>query len=767
VADPAVLDDPVAQATYTQWRDDGGGRREAHSQFVLSGMHCAACAGLIEGALARQPGVLSAQVNAASERLALRWDPSRTRLSSLVAAVEAAGYGAAPDAAASTRALRQAEARQATWRLFVAAFCMMQVMMLAVPLYVAAPGEIPPDQVRLLNWGAWVLSLPVMLFSAAPLFRGAWRQLRVGRIGMDTPVALALLVTFVASTGATFDPGGVFGHEVYFDSLTMFVAFLLGARRLELAARHRAAAELEGSADLAPLTALRLDDDGQVREVVAQRLQAGERVRVPLGAAFPADGVIVEGDTHVDESLLTGESRALRRRAGDEVVAGSLNLGAPVQVRVLRSGRDTRQEAIAQLVRSALGQRPQWFALADRMAGPFLWAVLLLAAGAAAAWSLIDPSRAVWVAVSVLIVTCPCALSLAAPSALLAAASALSRRGVLMQRLDALEPLASATRLFVDKTGTLTADRLEPAGVAVLADGIDAQVAVSQAASLARHSLHPLSRAVAAMAPAGADDLAWTEVREVAGAGLEGRVQGRVQGLARDGAVVRLGSAAWLGVPADDAEAEQGAASSVWFGPPGAPWIRIALRESLREGAAQAVRALQHDGVRVTVLSGDAPARVAAVARRVGLDDPVRDAIGAATPESKLAALADAQAAGETVAMIGDGINDAPVLARADVSFAMGEGALLARARADATLTGMDLRAVVLARRIARRTRRIVRQNLAWAALYNAACIPLALAGLLPPWLAGLGMAASSLLVVLNALRVARVPAAAPDRQAT
>lgn len=749
MADPAVLDDPVAQATYTQWRDDGGGGREACSQFVLSGMHCAACAGLIESALARQPGVIAAQVNAASERLALQWDPSRTRLSTLVAAVEAAGYRAAPDAAAGARALRRAEARQATWRLFVAAFCMMQVMMLAVPLYVAVPGEIPPDQVRLLNWGAWVLSVPVMLFSAAPIFGGAWRQLRARRIGMDTPVALALLVTFVASTGATFDPGGPLGHEVYFDSLTMFVAFLLGARRLEMAARHRAAAELEDSADLAPATALRIDDDGRMHEIVAQRLKAGDRVRVPLGAAFPADGVIVDGRTHVDESLLTGESRALARATGDEVVAGSLNLGAPVQMRVLRAGPDTRQEAIARLVRGALAQRPRWFALADRIAGPFLWAVLLLAAGAAAAWSVIDPSRAVWVAVSVLIVTCPCALSLAAPSALLAAASALSRRGVLMQRLDALEALAGANRLFVDKTGTLTDDRLEPAGVAVLVDGIEARRAVARAASLARHSLHPLSRAVAAMAPDGSHDGDWTGVREVAGAGLEG--------CERDGRVLRLGSAAWLGVAPGDGDTGQGAASPVWFGPPGAPWIRVDLRESLRAGATEAVAALQRDGVRVTVLSGDAPARVAALARRVGIEDAARDTLGAATPEAKLAALAGAQAAGETVAMIGDGINDAPVLARADVSFAMGEGALLARSRADATLTGMDLRAVVHARHIAQRTRRIVRQNLAWAAVYNAACIPLALAGLLPPWLAGAGMAASSLLVVLNALRVARV----------
>ena len=726
--DPApALDERGVQAGFTEWRGEG----EAVSQFRIAGMRCAACAGIIERALNAQPGVLDAKVHAAAERLQLRWDPRATRLTPLLRALERAGYEAVPDAAAPARRLREREHRRALWRLFVAAFLMMQVMMLAWPSYVAAPGELGEDLRQLLNWGAWVLSLPVLLFSAGPFFAAAWMQLRQRRLGMDVPVALGIAVTFVASSGATFDPGGLFGHEVYFDSLTMFVSFLLAGRYLELRARQRAARQLETALERLPELVERIEPDGRTRRVAPAELRVGDLLRVPAGQAFAADGRIEQGRTAADEALLSGESAPVPKAAGDAVVAGSVNLRAPVLMRVERLGADTRFEAIVRLMRSALGERPAALQLAERVAGPFLWAVLLLAAGAALVWSQREPERAVWVAVSVLIVTCPCALSLAAPSAWLAAAGALARRGVLLARLPVLETLARVDMVVLDKTGTLSEE-----GLRLLAQQGDAAL-LPTAAALARHSQHVFARALAEACPEGPGEVAaWREIEELPGQGLRAHdAQGQVW---------RLGAPAWVGgLPDEQAQ--------LAFGPEGAG-ARLSLRfgERLRADAAQAVAQLRAQGLRVLLLSGDAPARAEALAQEAGIAE-VR---GGATPEDKLAAVAALQQQGRCVLMLGDGINDAPVLARADASLAMGQGALLARAQADAVLLSGRLMAVVELRALALRTRRVIRQNLAWAAFYNAACIPLALLGLLPPWAAGLGMAASSLLVVLNAGRL-------------
>ena len=433
----AVLDDPIEQGRFTRWISGAQGERLAESSLQLGGLHCAACSGLIEQALQRVDGVRSAHVSAAAERATVCWDPARTGPAALIEAVRAAGYDAVPDAAAPARELRRKAHRQALWRLFVAAFCAMQVMMMATPSYVAGPGELAPDLRQLLNWGSWLLTLPVLLFASGPFFRGAWLVLRQGRIGMDVPVALGIAISFVASTAATFDPQGAFGSEVYFDSLTMFVSFLLGARYLELRARQGAAAALESALACLPEVAWRLLPDGSTEAVSVHRLRPGDGLRVPVGQAFPADGVLEQGSTLADESLLSGESAAVAKALGDALVAGSINRGSPVQMRVERVGADTRLEAVVSMMRSAMGQRPAAARLADRWAAPFLWTVLLLAAGSAAVWSVIDPSRALWVAVAVLIVTCPCALSLAAPAALVAGARGLARRGVLLQRLDA------------------------------------------------------------------------------------------------------------------------------------------------------------------------------------------------------------------------------------------------------------------------------------------------------------------------------------------
>jgi P-type Cu2+ transporter len=422
-------------------------------------------------------------------------------------------------------------------------------------------------------------------------------------------------------------------------------------------------------------------------------------------------------------------------------VAASLNVTAPVVMRVDRVGADTRYEAIVAMMREALSQRPAGARLADRWAGPFLWAVVGLAALAAGVWSMIEPSRAVWVAVSVLIVTCPCAFSLAAPAALVAAAGALARRGVVFKRLEAIERLADVTQVFIDKTGTLTEDRLVLRDV-VVAPGasLSSQQGLAVAASLAAWSRHPLSRALAAAAGDDAPQRTWRELLEEAGRGLSASDEA--------GQRWQLGAWSWVSPSAVSPQAE----ARVWLCCDGVVETGFVFDEVLREGAAQAMAELQAQGVEVTLLTGDDEARAEATASRLG----IRHVMARATPEGKLTRVAAAQTAGAVVAMVGDGINDAPVLARADVSLAMGQGALVARTQADAVIASNRPADLVAARQVARKTMRIVRQNLLWAALYNAACIPLALIGWLPPWAAGLGMACSSMVVILNALRAAR-----------
>jgi len=744
-ADAAVVDDPELQRGFMTWETAAEGHRLGRTQLHLAGLSCAGCAAAVERALRAEPGVVEASASYGTQRASVLWDPSRTRLSALLAAVRRAGYDAAPDAAAPARAMRKTEERKALWRLFVAVFCMMQVMMYQAPLYLAEPGAMSADLRRLLLWAAWLLSIPVVVFSAAPMFREAWEGLRQRRIGMDLPVSIGIVLTFVVSTGATFAPGPLFGSEALFDSLTMLVSFLLAGRWLALKMRNRVAASLEGALSRLPAAVRVVGDDGATTLVPLHRLQRGDRVRVLAGEAFAADGRLVEGDTEVDEALLTGESRPIPRHCGDEAIAGSINLRAPVVQRAERIGADTRYEGIVRLMQTAMTDRPPLLRAADRVAGPFLWGVLVLAALAAVAWSFIDPSRAVWVAVSVLIVTCPCALSLAAPSALLAAAGALVRRGVLVQRFDALESLATIDIVCFDKTGTLTQARpeivtaeLQPAASAL---GLDEARVRAIAAVLGSLSTHPLARAIAEGSP-GAPTISFQHVREYPGLGVEG--------VCGDGAEYRLGSATWATRGA--LRTADAAGPQTWLGGPGGALARFGFAEVLRDDARATLDALRDCGLEIRLLSGDASVRVADVARRLG----VAEARGDATPADKLAEIAALQGAGHRVAMVGDGLNDAPVMARADASFAIGDGPAQTRSHADFILLSGSLADVAEARLTARRAMRIVRQNLAWAIAYNATCVPLALLGWFPPWAAGLGMATSSLFVVANALRVDR-----------
>lgn len=735
-----LLDEPQEWQVFSQTTP---GKPECwSSSVVFEGMHCAACAITIEQALKAIPGVQEVQVSAASHRGRITWKESVTRPSQWMAAAAQAGYRALPANDAHAHERRRHEARQMVWRVSVAGMCMMQVMMYATPSYVTAPGEISPNLIGLLRWASWVLSLPVMVFSCKPFFVNAWRDLKQRQISMDLPVALGMLIAFVVSSLGTFDPEGLFGSEVYFDSLTMFVFFLLTGRWLELRMRDKTAGALEAVMNRLPDQVVRQVGD-QWQRVSIRKLVVGDVIEVLPGQAFAGDGVLIAGHSEVDEALLTGESRPLTRGVGDAVIAGSHNLSGRVLVRITQVGAATRFAQIVNLMESASVTKPQVAVLADRWAKPFLWGVLIAASASAWYGWQQSPAHAVMVAVSVLVVTCPCALSLATPAAMLAAAGALARGGVLVRRLSALQRLTEVDTVIFDKTGTLTRDDFTVSSIHVR-DGVSPQQAVFLASVLARQSIHPVSRALVAYArqtmPAQDAVLELQGFEEKSGQGLQARLQ-------RDGQTLdlRLGSAAFCGAPALSSDQLQVSLADAqgWM-------ATFELNEALREDAAAIVKSLQDKGLDVRILSGDGVAAVQRVARALH----VESARGLCTPQDKLQQLQTLQKQGHRVAMVGDGLNDGPVLSGADVSFALGQAVPLAQAQADFVLLGGQLRDLLNAWQHSTLTMKIVRQNLVWAVVYNLACIPLALLGMLPAWAAGLGMATSSLVVVLNALRL-------------
>jgi len=745
----ALLDAPEEWAAFSLPEKSAPGCWR--SSVVFEGMRCAACAITLENALLAVPGVQSAQVSGASHRGQVVWSPELTRPSEWMRSVERHGYKALPANDAHAHERRRAEARRMVWRWAVAALCMMQVMMYAAPTYLSAPGEISSEAQHLLRWASWVLSLPVMFFSCAPFLSNAWRDWRERQISMDLPVALGMVVTFAVSSLGTFEPQGPFGAEVFFDSFTMFVFFLLTGRWLELRMRDRTAGALEAVLNRLPESVRKRQSDGTWTLMSIRRLQVGDVIEVMPGEAFAGDGLVLAGQTQVDEALLTGESLPLARGVGDRVIAGSYNLSGTLQVQIEHIGAATRYAQIVVLMESASVSKPAMALLVDRWAKPFLVAVILASLASAVYWWPTDPAHAVMVAVAVLVVTCPCALSLATPAAMLATAGALARSGVLVRRLSALQNLARIDTLIFDKTGTLTRDAFEVVRIHTR-DGVSDAQALDWAGSLARHSLHPVSRALWSEARRRAEaagrldaleSLDAQHITERAGQG----VQGVLQCSGPSDVMLRLGSAAFCEAPSltgHDLQVSL-ADTSGWL-------ASFELVEEVRPEAAAVVHALKQMGLSLKVLSGDGQSAVSQVAQAVG----ILDAQGGFSPQHKLQAVQALQALGHKVAMVGDGLNDGPVLAGADVSFALGQAVPLAQSKSDFVLMGGQLDALVSTVLRSRRTLRIVRQNLVWAAVYNAACVPLAVLGWLPAWAAGLGMALSSLLVVLNALRLSQ-----------
>ncbi len=721
----------------------GDSIREA--SLMLEGIVCAACVWLNERHVNALPGVTDFRVNYSTHRARLTWDNDTIQLSRVLEAIAAIGYVAHPFDPGRQEVIQRRERSAALRRLAVAGLGAMQVMMLAVAMYAGDHSGMDQDIRVFLRWVSLIITVPVVLYSARVFFSAAWRDLKRRRFGMDVPVSLAIALAFGASVWATVVGTG----EVYFDSVTMFTFFLLAGRFLEMGARHRVGQVSEELVRLLPEMATRVGPD-ETHLVPVLELEIGDRVRVRPGDTVPADGRVLEGVSSVDESLLTGESLPLPCAPGGDVVGGAVNVESPLLIEVTAVGGDTVLSSIVRMLDRAQSEKPRIAALADRIAGWFVAVILLLAAAVFGWWWQHHPADALRVTLSVLVVTCPCALSLATPAAMTAATGQLTRLGLLITRAHALETLARATHLVLDKTGTLTYGRLRLATIETLGQ-LPEEACLSIAAGLETGSEHPVGRAL--REASGETAASVVRIQNTPGQGVSGEL---------DGLRYRLGTERFArssGVVVTGLERDR--AGRVWLADDHGVLARFEFDDTVREDAAGAIAQLRDLGLSVCLLSGDGPARVEHVARAVG----IADSSGGLLPEDKLARVRALQREGAVVAMVGDGINDAPVLAGAQVSIAMGSGSQLAHASADMILLSERLAHLPQGVRTARKTLAIIRQNLLWALGYNALGLPLAAAGWIQPWMAAIGMSLSSLLVVLNALRLKAAPGEAGSVQ--
>lgn len=732
-----LYDDPAVQASFV--RDCGEHEKEA--VLILEGIRCAACVWLNEHHLLQQSGVLSVQINYANHRARIQWDARKIKLSTILAAIAAIGYRAWPFDTQNTEQLALKEQRSALFRLGVALLGMMQVMMYAWPLYFTVDG-VAPDHQQLLNWVSLILTLPVVFYSAAPMFRSAWRGLCNRQIGMDVPVVLGISAAFIASVVATVRGYG----PLYFDSVTMFVGLLLAARYLELRVRQHARSSAEQLVHPLPPSCRRWAHypEGEPETIARVHLAVGDVVQVKPGEVFPGDGDVINGESEAEEAMLTGESHPVLKRKGDKVLAGSYNFASPLVVRLTQIGEGTRLAEIARLLDRALAQKPPMAELADRVARWFVAALLVIAVVVALVWMWIEPSHALMVTVAVLVVSCPCALSLATPTALAAATSALARRSMLILGGHALETLAQVTDVVMDKTGTLTTGQFELVETQVIG-GFSKEVCLAIAGALGQASEHPLARRLVVTASGMLNSIDRRNLKSTPGMGVEGEIEGQTWRMGRYEFAATLSNKKEESTPPIEAHL-----STVWLSNQSGIQALFLFSDTLREGALTFVGSMKKQGKHVHMLSGDRSDTVRFWAKALGIEQMCAEA----SPMDKQAYVQALQQKAKVVAMIGDGVNDAPVLASAQVSLTLASGAPLAQAGADVVLMKSDLYPLVEAFDTARRTRQVIVQNLAWAFAYNIIAVPLAATGNLTPLAAGAGMSLSSLLVVLNALRL-------------
>jgi Cu2+-exporting ATPase len=695
--------------------------------LMVEGLQCGACVWLIEQSLLREPGVEQARVSLSTRRLTLAWRQGQADPVALIDRVQHLGYRLVPFDPCLLQSADDAEAKALLRAMAIAGFAAGNIMLFSVSVWSGHAEGMAAGTRDLFHWISALIAIPVIAYAGQPFFRSALEAIRNRRTNMDVPISLAIILAPSISLLETFRGG----EHAYFDSAVTLLFFLLIGRYLDRRVRARARLAVEQLTALNGTAATVIDEHGRTRDLPPTAVQPGMRVLVAAGGRVPVDGVVEHGASDLDLSILTGESAPAARKVGDEVFAGAINLTAPLRVVTRQSGSRTLLADIIGLMEAAEARRGRYVRIADRVAryySPVVHSVALLTF---LGWTLLGGlswQPALLIAVAVLIITCPCALALAVPVVQVAASQRLMRTGILLKAGDALERLRAVDHVVFDKTGTLTTGELR------LPPDVD-RAALAIASSLAAASRHPLARAVRRAAP---EVPAKEGVREIAGSGLEfGDASGSW----------RLGSHAFVGMPDDGSGAQ-----SLWLSSPGRAPVRFEFADDIRPDAAAAIERLRGMGCSIEICSGDRPAAVAAIAAKLG----IATWHGAMRPGDKVAHLEQLRGAGKRVAMVGDGLNDAPALASAHVSIAPATGTDVTQSAADIVFQGASLAAIPDALSLARKADSLMRQNLALALFYNLAAVPLAIAGLVTPLIAALAMSSSSILVICNALRLGR-----------
>ncbi|WP_040890368.1 heavy metal translocating P-type ATPase [Vibrio ezurae] len=689
----------------------------------LDGVSCAACAWLIERQMNNHQGVVRIRVNTATHRALLAWDNTETKLSDLLNSIHKLGYKAAPFEADKQEESYYRAMKQYLYKLGIAGLATMQVMMLAVALYLEVFGNLEPEFKHYFRIVSLIFATPVLLYSALPFYTNAWRSLKARTLGMDVPVSIALIFAYIASLVATFTQSG----EVFFESISMFTFFLLLGRFLEMRARRKAAAASANLLKLVPAMAT-LEDGTQIP---VKTLNIGDRVRVLAGEHVPADGYVLDKAVYVDESMLTGESLHIKKNPTETVYAGTINGEQTFTLEVSCRKQESMIASIVRLQDEAQATKPKIAEIADIVARYFVAVILIISACTYLYWQHHQPEDAFWIMLAVLVATCPCALSLATPTAITCSTSRMGDLGILLRKSHAIETLCKINHVIVDKTGTLTEGKVSLAHTQTFGNWSTSQV-LSIAASLEAHANHPIA---AAFRPYLNNDVQVDAVENHIGLGLTGIL---------DGQHCKIGSYAFAGNRHMPNQAH-----TIYLSVEEQVVATFTYSDPIRESSQRFIESLKQLGIKTTLLTGDNEINATPVAKELGIETLV----SGVNPEGKLSYLHGLSDKDVTL-MVGDGINDAPTLAGAHLSVAMGGGTDVAKSSADMVLLGDKLDKIIEARFLAIKTRKIIRENLAWSLGYNLLILPLAVCGLVAPYIAVVGMSASSIIVVTNSLRL-------------